>query len=47
VQVHCTEGVTNYGDPESCAVVRKGGGVCIGQPLSRGNGFLFRAPTRS
>jgi hypothetical protein len=52
VQVHCTEGIANHSDPESCAVVREGGGealtgVCIGQPLSRENGYLFRAPTRS
>ena len=52
MQVHCTEGIANHSGPESCAVARKGGGealtgVCIGQPLSRENGFLFRAPTRS
>ncbi len=52
MQVHCTEGIANHSGPESCAVVRKGGGealtgVCIGQPLSRENGFHFRAPTRS
>jgi hypothetical protein len=52
VKVHCTEGVANHSGPESCAVVREGGGealtgVRIGQPLSRENGFLFRTPTRS
>jgi hypothetical protein len=52
VQVHCTEGIANHSGPESCAGAREGvgealTGVCIGQPLSRENGFLFRAPTRS
>ena len=44
VKVHCTEGIASHSGPESCAVVREGGGealtgVCIGQPLSRENGF--------
>jgi hypothetical protein len=52
VKVHYTEGVANRSAPESCAAAREGDGealtgVCIGQPLSRENGFLFRAPTRS
>jgi hypothetical protein len=45
VKVHCTEGIANHSGPESCAVVREGGGealtgVRIGQPLSRENGFF-------
>lgn len=52
MQVHCTEGVANRSDPESCAGAREGAGEaltggCIGQPLSRENDSLFRAPTRS
>ncbi len=44
MQVHCTEGVANHSDPESCAGVREGAGealtgVCIGQVLSLENGF--------
>ena len=40
VKVHCTEGIASHSGPESCAVVREGGGealtgVRIGQPLSR------------
>jgi len=29
VRVHCTEGVTNHSGPESCAVVREGGGEAL------------------
>jgi len=52
VQVHYTEGIASHSDPESCAGAREGigealTGVCIGQVLSRENGFLFRALTRS
>ena len=52
MQVHCTEGVASHSGPESCAGAREGvgealTGVCIGQPLSRENGFLFRVLTRS
>jgi hypothetical protein len=44
VRVHCTEGVANHSGPESCAVVREGGGEALtgvrtGQPWSRENGF--------
>lgn len=52
MKVHCIEGLANHNGPESCAVVREGGGealtgVCIGQPLSLENGFVFRVLTRS
>jgi len=51
VRVHCTEGVANHSGPESCAVVREGGGEALtgyAQASHRAaKMILFRTQTRS
>ena len=49
MEVHRSERVAIYADPESCAAVREDGGEALtgertGQPLSR-ESFLFGVPT--
>ena len=50
MRVHCTEGVANHSDPESCAVACEGGGEALtgvraGQPSSPENFNVPNADT--